>query len=233
MKKIYIFFALLSFSLFISSVRADLLPRIVPQVIQDMDEDDFNALKTLMANNNITDYVIFYYYNSDLNIITDRIVYMNPSTLSCWNSGYNITSINGTAYNISADYSSLSVKRTYTSWDVGGGISPTFTFVIYSTVDFTYPFLCSTMPSKYSDYPIIYENNNYVMPTADDLRFYTIYDIYENLHGDPYPLFTSFFDIVIEKLQLICEFFTSSYIYLSIFVVIMFYFIILLLRRLT
>lgn len=62
----------------------------------------------------------------------------------------------------------------------------------------------------------------------------SLYEIYQqgNIVPDSTPLLTQFFDISIEKLQLICDFFTSSYVYLSIFVIFILYFVILLLRRL-
>ena len=216
----------LSSFLFLSNVSA--VSVTVPQVIENLTEADFTSLQTLMANNNITDYTIFYYWNDTQGRITDKIVYMNPSSISCFNqSGVSASFTNGTAYNISDDYTSLSFKRSYTSWTVTiGGTYPTYTFAVYSTANLSFSEVCSY------PYSMTYENNIYTMPTSDDLSFYTIYDIYEVIHADPYPLFTSFFDVVFEKLQLICEFFTSSYIYLSIFVIFILYFCILLLRRL-
>lgn len=67
----------------------------------------------------------------------------------------------------------------------------------------------------------------------------TLYTLREYFNASPptppddTPLLTSFVNVVLDKLTLTTDFFTSSYIYLSIFVIIIFYFSICLLRRFT
>lgn len=76
--------------------------------------------------------------------------------------------------------------------------------------------------------------NSVTYSFVSDQPFPSLYSIYldNQSPSDPTPLLTQFFDITIDKLQLICDFITSSYIYLSIIVIFLIYFSILLLRRL-
>lgn len=96
----------------------------------------------------------------------------------------------------------------------------------------------------YTNFDIPYTLNNRIVNINNGDYIYT-FDIGNNFIGlynlinytppsppDSTPLLTQFFNISIEKLQLICDFFTSSYVYLSIFVIFILYFVILLLRRL-
>lgn len=72
----------------------------------------------------------------------------------------------------------------------------------------------------------------------------TLLDMYKLSHSDPTicsvspptppdntPLLTTFYTVVIDKIGEICTFFTSNYLYLTVFVIFLFYISILLLRR--
>lgn len=70
----------------------------------------------------------------------------------------------------------------------------------------------------------------HVLPNAQT-KFPTLYDLYLTIPTDDTPLLTSFFNLTIEKLQLITEYFSSNYIYLSIFVIFIIVSIILIIKR--
>lgn len=64
------------------------------------------------------------------------------------------------------------------------------------------------------------------------LDIYNTYILGPPTHPDNYPILTSFFTTFIDRLSFLCEYISSSYIFLSIFVVLLIYISITLLRRL-
>lgn len=230
MKKMYIFFALLSFSLFISIVRADTYNVTVPSNLTSLTSFNFDTMINTLNNSSIT--------HKQYCTITWTTSSGNYYKLRCgnsvsYNSNFDSYSLGYCSqYDYSSDFTSITPSSyhpnctgdrfTYYIRPRDAQIS----FLIYSNFDLPIQNVSNT-------YNYTYIDKVYTMPNGTDVKVYSIREMYIDYNTDPYPLFTSFFDIVLEKLQLVCEFFTSSYIYLSIFVVIMFYFIILLLRRLT
>lgn len=106
--------------------------------------------------------------------------------------------------------------------------------------------IASSTPLVASDF------NTYVFNIGDETYscgtptehciFPTLLDLYKMHHSDPTlppepepedntPLLTTFYTVVIDKIGEICTFFTSNYLYLSVFVIFLFYISILLLRR--
>lgn len=72
-------------------------------------------------------------------------------------------------------------------------------------------------------------NNTYDVSFGSSHKFPSLYDL--NSSVDPYPLTTSFYSLIVSKLILTTEYFTSNYIYLCIFAIILFTTFILLLKR--
>ena len=104
-------------------------------------------------------------------------------------------------------------------------------FILYSTSSSFNPFA-----SDYGDTLIFSANgNSFSIISNTSNHFPSLYEIHETLYFSPpddFPLLTSFFTIFSEKLVLLCDYITSSYVCLSIFVVFIIYFVILLFRRL-
>lgn len=87
-------------------------------------------------------------------------------------------------------------------------------------------------------YVFTYNNFSFTYnPLTDELpTLSSLYDYFTSQPTPPpdnTPVLTEFVDLSLDKLALICEFFTSSYVYLCIFVVFLLYFIIYLFRRLS
>lgn len=77
----------------------------------------------------------------------------------------------------------------------------------------------------------------FIYINSDDVPIPSLNDIYGTPPEPPeppdsFPLLTSFYSLIVDKLVDISSYFISSYLFLSIFVIFIFYFVILLLRRL-
>lgn len=107
-------------------------------------------------------------------------------------------------------------------------ITNTF-FPLYSSI--------SLNLTNYNDETYVFTNgdNSYSLVFSQGNTFPTVIDLVDYWNSTPpdnYPILTSFITTVLEKISLTCEYFSSNYIFLTIFVIFIFYFVILLFRRL-
>ena len=111
--------------------------------------------------------------------------------------------------------------NTYNDWSTS---SP---YVLYSSSNIT---INGSYPIDITDGIDTFTCN--VNDSCPYIPMYYWYNSTPPTPPDTTPLLTSFITITTDSLAYICEFITSSYIYLSIFVVILLYFVIYLIRRL-
>lgn len=157
-------------------------------------------------------------------ITTTSLSCSAPNFVECYTSG---SLSNSPRYIINSDYSLTSTSNYSYSMlllDTTGSNVGTFQ-LIYSSI----PIINLTGNNSLI---ITDDTNSTTCNPSDTCNLLPYYEFYKNFYGDNTPLLTSFVNLSIEKLSLICDFLTSSYIYLSIFVIFILYFVILFFRRL-
>ena len=105
-------------------------------------------------------------------------------------------------------------------------------YYVYDTSGCSIGSQCSNFtPRSNVTFDISYGSQIYHVLPNGQTKFPTLYDLYLTLPTDDTPLLSSFFNISIEKIQLISEYFSSNYLYLSLFCIFIFIFIIFVLKR--
>lgn len=239
MKKFLPLFALVvvSFFLFSSHILAAEYTTDLTQYMPLLESSEYQTLKSF-ADTYVEEHPGFYYI----------ISYDNQSGRG-WNAAFCNTKVEfqsnalvciGTSGN-TFFYVLVDGVPTLRPWNSGNIILN----IVQSTVYYNY-YLYTNYPnvsirwtSSFGDniYNIVY--NDYTFSFSRNMNtspIPSLYDIWLSQQPPPpvdnTPLLTDFYTLVLDKIVLICDFFTSSYVYLSIFVIFILYFVILLFRRL-
>lgn len=228
--KIIILFVSVFSSLFLfsSNVLANTYNYTIPTPLTNLTESNINNMITLINNTGMNYSYYFIKYTTDTSNPYTVFTIQNPYI----DTDYSIKYGNCRQYVFSNDFSTLTqATRNFNCGYayMGSYISllPQFAntnYIIYSNFNFNYPNSDSTFNYTYID-------KTFSQPSTDNLKFYTIADIREWYYTDPHKTLTDFVSLVIDRLNYITEYFSSNYIYLSIFVIFLFYFSILLVRR--
>lgn len=234
----YIYYTLLAFGLFsllFSSVKAD--------TTYDLTSTSFSYLTSIesmktTADSKLTDlgsdYIGYVIYYKNVNPVTYFALFFKvvPNIrYDLWNNN-NIYIIYGSDFQskwkYSSDFSSLSSATFNYGWPYINTTNGYY--VLYSTHDL-YPNAGATL-NEYVIYN--YDGRSYQFYNDGTVHFPSLYELnaFFSTPPDNTPILTSFVSIVLDKLAYICEFLTSSYVYLAIFVILIFYIVIYLFRGL-
>lgn len=223
------FTLIISAFLFVSNVSAQTYSYTIPTDLTRLSSSDFDTIRSLISSQNISNYIVTYSIDTNPHYKVFKLN-TNSLTSSIKNSSYTIFQMTNPCnrYAISNDLSSITFKTNSCSSEFISLFPPYYTspdYIVLSNMNLIFTSYIDNVSYTYID-------KVYTMPSSSDMRLYTIYDMYTDYNTDPYPLLSDFFTITIDKLKALCSFFTSSYIYLSVFVILMLYFTILLIRRL-
>lgn len=238
MKKLFSILAplLVSLFFFIPQVKADTYTGTLPDSYFNYNtNNEYSTLKTYVDNymqqNNLSYYIIIW----GVDIYSNRLYAYTYSTLPVfaftqyeyrlsWRSFTNSSQsfyINLNSDRVNSDgTSSIGFQNIYVGNTTYGTIYTLIDTNINLTADFTGGNIY-TIHTSYGDFSL---SNGVKLPTLVELANPT--------PSDNTPLLTQFFTISIEKLQTICDFIVSSYIYLAVIVIFLIYCSIYLLRRL-
>ena len=239
MKKFSIFLPVLvaSFFLLLPNVRAEEYTYTIPDDVISFTKDNLSIIKNSVENfiDNNSDiysssYIIDYYpaisdYKYSVYIFKkkynlNRIYLMqHPS--------WKLTLYEDSQCDwlfLSDDFSSVSYRQSCDNF------IPQiyyYHFILYSNFDFSY--LDSSNSFIY-----IFKDTQFTEPISNDLKFSTIYDMYNEYYSEPpdnTPILTNFYSVVGSKVGWLGEQIVSNYIYLSIIGVFILIFLIEFIRR--
>lgn len=232
-----LFVSLFLFSNIVSADEIELNSSSISNDINTFINEDFNFVKNYLlnssdcSNNNYNHFTIVYFdnyyyafcnssnisYNIDSNRIYYYLPYSNAIFYKYLKSSNTMQTLNSRP-SATLDFYNFNTNTMY------------FSSLIY---DNSSQVSCSSSMCRNNIYYFYYLNNRIDLKYQQQFTsLYNLSLLSPSTPSDSTPLLTSFIDISIEKLQLICDFFTSSYVYLSIFVIFILYFVTLLLRRL-
>ena len=209
----------LSFS--IPKVSASTYDFTIPSALTSLTTSDIQQMKDTLAQNNFTYYTVTYTVNNSVpyRIFSSPNFYIDSSYRYQWDTPCKIFKFNSTFTSIDFVSNSCNDFRPY----INGTYNPTF--ILFSTSSPVYP-------NSTDIYNYTYIDEVYSYPlSSSDLSVATLEDLITAYYSDDYPLLTSFYSIVLDKLAYICEYFTSNYLYLSFFAIFLIIFIIYLLKR--
>ena len=244
MKKLFSILAPLLVSLFLypSIVSADTFNLSLSQTditwFNNYDwENTLNAVNNKMNTDNYVYALGILNYGSPNTVIFYLYSTTPTVSLQYWGSGDNRLNLvfSGTRTEVYYINGSLYTGNTYSS-TLYINIHWENNYLTYKDYYSSNPFIYSSSPISYNlNNPILnisYNNNTIVVENGTFIP--SLYEImtYSPTPSDNTPLLTQFFTISIEKLQTICDFIVSSYIYLAVIVIFLIYCSIYLLRRL-
>lgn len=232
----FIFFISLSFC-FISKVFADDI-NLTYSDFSHVTTDDFNNFKSWLDN-----YLV---EHSDYNFY--EISWLSDSGGYYWATIGDVSSTGYYVFNQANrsrfQFYTLYNKRCTASYS-NGSVTLNVCSSSYYESYLTPPYTIFSTRFLYSTHPLLVASGNTtpVSISVDGVNYGTynagdiipqMYDIYLDKYSTPpdeTPLLTSFFSLTIEKLQFITEYFSSNYIYLSIFAIFILIFFIYLIKR--
>ena len=224
MKKFYIFFLFIALFFFSNFVYADTYNYTIDDSNTALINDEmFSILENgKKLNSSNLPYYIFWYNKTQSSYSITFFNDVSGTNNTFTFSGSNITSNIDISSYFTYNYSTSSFDKTNIS-SITVSIKLNNNYIdLSSIIDTNYPFKVYTFNHiynlTYSDCSFSFTTNDN-MPTL--LSFYNSCGFVSNPHVDELNLLDSFYSLVIEKIIYLSDVFSSNYIYLSLFVVIL------------
>ena len=216
-----LFFLLICLSFSIPKVSASTYDFTIPSALTSLTSSDLQQMKDTLSQNNFTYYTVTFTVNNSIpfRIFSSPNFYIDSSYRYQWDTPCKMFKFN-------SDFTSIDFVSNYCN-DFRPYINGTYnpTFILFSTSNPVYPNFTDT-------YNYTYIDETYTYPlSSSDLSVATLEELMTAYYSDDYPLLTSFYTIVLDKISFICGYFTSNYLYLSFFAIFLIIFIIYLLKR--
>lgn len=240
---IYLFLVVSSFFVSVTFAHADTTYPLNDSLFSYLNNIDtaINTCDTYLSNNPTYAYYAIYYLSSFGGYTGYSCIFTsNEPKIRYAGTGiqppqrfYQYFTGNVIAMGLSSDFTTLSTLNLYLSVDFAIYY---YNQVFFSPVSLLLYSSISLLPHSNNDCNsnIIYTYNGDILTRSCRDPYYTFYDLDNYFNGSPpddTPLLSSFVTLVLDRLSYICDFFTSSYVLLSMFVIFIFYFVIYFFRR--